>query len=243
MIKMIAAAGRRPGMTHAEYIAYIRDIHAALARENPVTLKRYRQNHVFDSAFGTAAETTHRLCTNRDSVTELYWDSFESMGQTFAHPHTQQKVGPDGVNFADSRVSLSVIAAEEEVEVPNPGVGAVNVMQFLRMRADLGLTEFMERWRRAHQGAVSGSDAVASAIRRCIHSRQLPEGNSLLAYFGAEHNVPYEGVVSLWFDNEASIAAFRRYEQALLEINSRADSMFFVPAESFFVYVREADVL
>jgi uncharacterized protein (TIGR02118 family) len=243
MIKMIAATGRRPGMTHGEYIAYIRDVHAALARENPVTLRRYRQNHIFDGAYGTAAEPTHRQSTNRDSVSELYWDSFEAMGQTFAHPHTQQKVGPDGINFADSRVSLSVIATEEEVAVPNPGVGTVKVMHFLRMREDLPLSEFLERWRIAHERAVSGSKVIASAIRRCVHSRQLPEGNPLLEYFGAENNVPYEGIVSLWFENDSSIAVFREYERAMLQINECDESAFYVPAESFFVHVREVDVL
>jgi hypothetical protein len=243
VIKMIAAAGRRPGMTHGEYLAYVRDVHGGLVREQPVTLRRYVQNHIFDSAFGTAAEQTHRQIPNRDSVTELYWDSFALMGETFAHPHTLQKVGPDGANFADSRVSLSVIATEEEVAVPNPGVGTVKVMHFLRMRADLDLARFLARWRAAHAAVMSGSVALASAVKRCVHSRQLPEGNSLLAYFGAESNQPYEGVVSLWFGDESDTVVFRQYERRLLELNTRDDLAFYVPAESFFVYAREVDIL
>ena len=243
MIKMMAAACRRPGMTHAEYIDYIHRVHAAIARENPVTLQRYVQNHVFDGAFGTQAEATHRMVVSRDSVTELYWPSFEAMGQTFAHPYTQQKVGPDGANFADLRVSLSLVAEELECPVPQPGAGSVKVLHFLRMAPGLSLAQFFERWASAHTQVLAQEPAVATALRRCVHSRQLTQGNAMLAHFGAEETQPYEGVASLWFDEVASLGLFRRYESALLRLNAVSDQAFYAPAASFFLYAHEVDVL
>jgi hypothetical protein len=101
MIKMLAAVCRRPGMTHAEYVAYIQYVHGKLATDNPVGLRCYTQNHVFDSAYSTRLQPTHILEIPYDSVTELYWDSAEDMNTNFANEYVRTKVGPDGVNFGD----------------------------------------------------------------------------------------------------------------------------------------------
>ena len=92
MIKMMAAICRKPGMTHAEYLAYGQHVHGAISNENPVTLRRYVQNHVFDAAFGSSAEPVHAQTVARDSVTELWWDSPQDMAANFAHEHVRTKV-------------------------------------------------------------------------------------------------------------------------------------------------------
>lgn len=243
MIKMIAAVCRRPGMTHAEYLAYVHRTHGAISRENPVTLRRYVQNHTFDAAFGSAAEAEHGMPVSRDSVTELYWDSLASMGETFAHEHVRSKVGPDARNFADQSVSLSLVAVEAEQPVVNPRAGAGGkVMHFLRAAPGLALDEFGARWAAAHALALA-EPLVAATLRRCVHSRQLPEANAMLAYFNAREVPIYEGVASLWYDDPASIGAFRSYERALLAINERPETAFFQPAQSFFLYCTEVEIL
>jgi hypothetical protein len=243
MVKMIAAACRRPGMTHDEYIAYIYQVHAALARKNPVTLQRYVQNHVFDSAFGSSAMSTNQMVMCRDSVTELYWSSMEAMQQTFAHPYTQQTIGPDGKNFADVRVSLSLVTTEEPLAVKRPGVGGAKVMHFLRMKEGLTLPEFFTRWSAAHKKVMDESQIAAISLRAYVQSRQLPEANAMLAYFGGEETRPFEGVGSLWYDNEASLAMFRHYEQSFIAVNSDERQAFYEPADSFFLYARAVEVL
>ena len=64
----------------------------------------------------------------------------------------------------------------------------------------------------------------------------------MLAYFGAKDVAIYEGVASLWFDNTASVAAFRDYERALLAVNAEAGAAFYDPAQSFFVYATEVPI-
>jgi len=240
MIKMMAAICRKPGMTHAEYVAYVQHVHGAISNENQVALRRYVQNHVLDAAFGSRAETTHTMTVARDSVTELWWDSPQDMQVTFTHDHVRTKVGPDGANFGDVSRTLSVVAVEAEQPVPNPGpaVGA-KVLHYLRMADGLALTEFFERWARAHERALFASPVAAAALRRCVHNRQLSEFNPMLAYFGAKDVPVYEGVASLWFDDVSSVGAFRAYERALMEINARADAKFYDEAQSFFVYATE----
>ncbi|AOJ94819.1 hypothetical protein WK22_17660 [Burkholderia multivorans] len=243
MIKMMAAVCRRPGMTHAEYVAYIQHVHGAISKENPVGLRRYIQNHVFDAAFGSYAEPAHSMPVARDSVTELYWDNADDMTATFAHEHVRTKVGPDAANFADASVSLSLVAVEVEQAVAHPGrATGAKVLHYLRAMEGLALREFFERWACAHERVLAAEPVAAAALRRCVHNRQVPEFNSMLAYFSAKDVPVYEGVASLWFDDVASINVFRAYERGLLAINADAATAFYRPAQSFFVYATEVPI-
>lgn len=243
MIKMMAAVCRRPGMTHAEYLAYIQHVHGAISTAVPVSLRRYTQNHVFDSAYGVAADATHALVVSRDSVTELYWDSPQDMAATFQHEHVRTKVGPDGPNFADVPLQLSLVAREQEQAVSNPGnaVGG-KVLHFLKAPDGLDLQTFFNRWASAHERVMAVDAVAAQAVRRCVHSQQLPEFNQMLGYFGGLAT-RYEGVSSLWFDDVSSVGAFRSYERALLAINADPATAFYQPSQSFFVYATEVPIL
>ena len=243
MIKMMAAICRKPGMTHAEYVAYVQHVHGAISTENPLTLRRYVQNHVFDAAFGSSAEAVHAMTVARDSVTELWWDSAQDMGDNFAHEHVRTKVGPDAANFGDTSRTLSLVAVEAEQPVPNPGRACgAKVLHYLRKADDLALPSFFERWARAHERALAAAPLAAATMRRCVHNRQVSEFNPMLAYFGAKDVPIYEGVASHWFDDTASIGAFRAYERALLAINAEPDAVFYEPAQSFFVYATEVPI-
>ena len=240
MIKMMAAICRKPGMTHAEYLAYVQHVHGAISIEKPHTLRRYVQNHVFDAAFGSGSEAVHSLTVARDSVTELWWDSAQDMGANFADEHVRTKVGPDAANFADASRTLSVVAVEAEQPVPNPGrATGAKVLHYLRAAPGIALPQFFERWAAAHQRALAAAPLAAAMVRRCVHNRQVSEFNPMLAYFGAKDVPVYEGVASLWFDNTAAVGAFRDYERALLKINAEAGAAFYDPAQSFFMYATE----
>lgn len=243
MIKMMAAICRRPGMTHAEYVAYVQYVHAAISNENPLALRAYVQSHVFDAAFGSAAEAAHTMTVARDSVTELYWDTAADLQATFLHEHVRTKVGPDGRNFSDTSVALSLVAEEVELPVVRPaGHSGAKVLHYLRAAAGLELPEFFARWEAAHTQALAAAPEAASALRRCVHNRQLPQFNPMLAYFGGKDAPIYEGVGSLWFDNAASVGAFRAYERALMEINGDPATAFYRPEQSFFLYTHEVQI-
>jgi hypothetical protein len=245
MIKMIAAACRRPGMTHAEFESYIYRVHGKLSREQPVTLTKYVQNYVFDSAFGVKGLANEATPPSRDSVTELYWPSIDAMKQTFMHDHVKTKVGPDGANFSDGSLAISMVANEVEQQVVNDGYEAAGakVLHFLHADPNLPLDEFFRRWQSAHDTVMKANPLAAATIRRCVHSRQISEVNDMLAYFGPSDAHIYEGVASLWFDNEASIGSFRSYESMMLDINNKPETAFYLPQKSFFLYTREGIVM
>jgi EthD domain len=242
MIKMMAAIRRRPGMTMQEYFPYIQEVHGRLTKAMPLTVRRYVQNHVFDGAFGAAGDAGYGIVFHRDSVTELWFDSFESMGQTFSHSYVRDKIGPDGANFSDLGTALALIAREVDVQVPQPGGHApVKILHFLRKLAELPLDEYFNRWVEATKAILRERPRVAAAIGRCVCSQQLPAGNPLLVYFGGKDMPVYEGVASLWFEEAGALGAFRAYQADLEERNRQAP--FFAPSESFFLMAREVPII
>ncbi|CAM3817760.1 EthD domain-containing protein [Vibrio aerogenes] len=243
MIKMIAAVARKPGMTRSEFFAYIQHVHGRITTDNPLTIRKYVQNHVEDSAFGTTAERTHSLLPVRDSVTELSFDDAGAMQDTFSDEYVKTVVGPDGQNFSDEKNSLSVVVKDVEQDVLQPASGCGGkVMHFLRAADGLDLETFFARWKAAHLEALASCPEAAATVRRCVHHHQLPEFNDMLAYFGGLDVPAYEGVASLWYDNMSCTGMFRAYEKALLEINSDPEKTFYCPEQSFFMYAREITV-
>lgn len=240
MIKVLGAVTRRPGMTHAEYLSYIQHVHGKITTDNPLTISRYMQSHVFDGAFGSHAEATHCMPVSRDSVTELYFEDGNTMKKTFSSDHVKQVVGPDGKNFSDEANSLSVVVEEVEQSVVNPSqASGAKVMHFIRAIEGMPLNEFFDRWSKAHDYVLANNPIASHSVRRCVHNRQLPEFNEMLAYFGGKDAPIYEGVGSLWFDDVTSVNVFREYEKALMGVNENPDTAFYRPDKSFFLYARE----
>jgi hypothetical protein len=68
----------------------------------------------------------------------------------------------------------------------------------------------------------------------------MPEGDRVTSYFGPDIGV-YEGVSSLWFENEADHQDFRRYQRSLFQ--QLSDDGIALSSESFFVYVKEVVIL
>ncbi|WAC59027.1 EthD domain-containing protein [Brevundimonas sp. SL130] len=226
-------------MTHSEYIDYIQNVHGPIALEDTADLKRYVQNHVFDAAFGSVGDRAQAMVVSRDSVTELYFDTPEAMERNFKSEHVRTRVGPDGANFSDMPVALSLVAVEVEQPVPRPGSDVdAKALHFLRAAEGLELDAFFERWARAHRLALERAPDAAAALRRVVHSRQIPHYNRILSYFGGL-DVYYEGVASLYFEDASTIGAFRAYEQALIDLNADPDMTFYRPDQSFFLYAKE----
>lgn len=243
MIKIMAAVTRRPGMTHAEYTAYVQHVHGSITKENPLALARYVQNHVFDAAFGTAAQAVHTMPLARDSITELSWDGPEDMIATFQHDHVRTRVAPDGRNFSALDLAANVVVTDVEQAVLRPrSHGGAKVMHFLWAAEGLPLATFFQRWADAHAKVLREAPEAAAAIGRCVHHRQLPQFAPMLAHFGSRETHHFEGVASLWFDSIQTVGAFRQYEAALLEINRDPDRCFYRPEQSFFVYATEVPI-
>jgi len=234
MIKIIAAIRRKPGMSHQEYCAYIKDVHGGLARAKPSTLRKYVQSHIFDGAYGAPSDKGYTVTFARDSVTELWFDDLPAMGANFADPYTREVIGPDGLNFSDMPCGVAMLTSEQVVEVAQPGKGEIKVLHFLKGREGLSSDEFVAAWTAALRGALP---AVAKEVRACVQSSLFPAPPQIREYFRSETGEAYDGVTSLWFDEGDVVPLFRKFQIAF-ERSGVID-----PSRSFFVLAREVEIM
>jgi hypothetical protein len=214
-MKTVAVLRRRPGMTHAEYSDYIREVHAALAIEHSGEhVHRYLQNHVFDSAYGATGDVGYQVPFPRDSVTELYMSGTGS-SRALRDPNSPNPVGDDGVNFSDMPVALSVLVSGTSLPVPQPGKAPVKVLHFLKAADGLAQDEFQRRWREATEELLADPAGPARHLRAFQWNTAVPTPPEVTAYFGGAGQPSYDAYSALWLEEEGAVAAFREYEAAI----------------------------
>lgn len=243
MIKMVAAVRRKPGMTHGEYCDYIRDVHGALTKANPLGVKRYVQNHVFDCAFGAETDSNYDLVFHRDSVTELWFENFATLGQTFADKYVREVIAPDGAKFADMEVAINLLACEVQFDVPHPGEGDVKVLHFIKRSDSVDPSEFSEKWTSAHATALADQPSFAAVLRKYVQNRPIEApGGRQTRHFGGEGMPTYDGIGCMWFDDQQGLQEFRSYQRKL-EAISDANGRFIDSSRSFSLYAREVVII
>lgn len=240
MIKTLAAIRRKPGMTQQEYFSYIRDVHGALARAKPLAIRRYVQNHVFDSAYGAEGDPAYQGLFQRDSVTELYFDDVEGMLRSFTDAYVRDVVGPDGANFSDMPTALAMLARDVVLDVAAPADATVKVMYFLRKADALTPERFAAELRRAVDAALGGMPQAA-AVRRAVLTLAIPDETGLMAYFGARDMPGYDAVVNLWFDEGGAPPAFRAWQKDFTAASGQ--TAFHLPSQAFVLLAREVDII
>jgi hypothetical protein len=238
MIKLVAAARRRPGMTHAEYAEYVEKVHGGIARADKLTVRKYVQNHVLDGAYGALGDVGYQVTLPRDSVTELYFDDLASMARTFADPYTREVVGPDGVNFSDQPTAVSLLVEESAAEAPRSGTGTVKILHFLKAADGLAPEAFQQGLRRAYEDLLADPAGPARYMRGHEWNRALP-GDGMAAYFGGTAEQPsYDAYSALWFEEAEALIGFRAWQQALAG-HAEKHGAHFQPSLSFFLLTRE----
>lgn len=240
MLKIVAAVRRKPGMTHAEYLDYIVQVHGKLATDNPLQLHRYVQNHAFDGAYGSGDRQDHVGVFHRDSVTELYFISPQAMAETFAAEYNQTVIAPDGAHFAELPTNQALLTAETVLAPPKTGAvpGAVKVMMFLACADGIDAATAQAGWQAAHEDGLAAVPAFAAAL--CGLSRSDPQtsgpGAAMAAHFGGGDQPPVALIASLWIP-EDHLADFRAYERKVLA------SGLFHRDFSYFLFTREVEIL
>ena len=112
MVKLTICAKRRPGMGHAEFDAYWRDVHGAVVRSVPEFtrhVRRYVQCH------GVAAPGIFGSDSGFDGIAELWFDDVASMERAFAEPRYLEVIRPDELKFADIEACLAYVSEELQV--------------------------------------------------------------------------------------------------------------------------------
>ena len=108
MIKTIAVARKKAGMTHEEFSKYWLEQHAPLAARLFPGLRKYVQNHLVIEP-GQKYEA--------DGIVEMWFDDLASMKRAMAFVHTKEgkPIADDGEKFCDLRGGGGFWVVEEHV--------------------------------------------------------------------------------------------------------------------------------
>ena len=108
MIKSIALAHRRKGMTREEYNKYWKDKHAPLAARLIPGVRRYVQNHFIDVP-GIEYEG--------DGIVEMWYDDIDALKRAmeFIHSDEGKELAIDGAKFAEMKPGGLWIAKEHVI--------------------------------------------------------------------------------------------------------------------------------
>nr|WP_176392366.1 EthD domain-containing protein [Sphingomonas sp. CDS-1] len=170
---MMILSRRRPGMTHAEFLAYNVEKHGVMVRTHPVAIRRYLQHDIYDGAFGKTGDTGCDVTVGRDNVTELYFDDMAGLVSLRTDPETRRSLN-DGANYADATTAVVMIANEIEIPVQHAGSGRLKIFHFLRKNDGVAPQSFRQVWQSAHDAALERSGTVGQ-IRRVIWSEPAPQ--------------------------------------------------------------------
>jgi hypothetical protein len=244
MLNLIAAVRRKPGMTHRAFLHHLQHVHGPLSAANPLHVRRYVQNHVFDASFGTEEDPAHLNDFGRDSVTELHFENMEALAATMADPYTREVIGPDGAHFNDMPSALTLLARPSVLIPPQASEeeGEVKVLHFIRMSEGLDLDGFTERWQSAHEKVLTTDEPQAVALRGCIQHRQVPGAERALRHFGGRDTHRYGGVAALYYTSpDEALTHFPSYERSLRDRSAESGG-FYDPSRSFVLYSREVTI-
>ncbi|WP_033307951.1 EthD domain-containing protein [Streptomyces iakyrus] len=244
MLTLIAAIRRRPGMTHQAFLHYLHHVHGSLAAANPLRIRRYVQNHVFDASFGSEGDLTYLTEFGRDSVTELHFENMEALTATMSDPYSREVIGPDGAHFNDLPSALALLTRPAVLIAPpasDAGESHVKVLHFVHKAEGPGRDDVTERWQAAHE-EVLNAESQDKVLRGYVQHRQMPGAERALRHFGAAGEPAYTGVAALYYDSpEEALTHFPSYERSLRELSAGIGD-FYDPSRSFALYSREVTV-
>jgi hypothetical protein len=116
MIKLLIFGHRRPGISRAEGCRHLARVHGPMVYDPPVDAgampARYAQNHACD---GLPARPGDRWLSDRDFVTEVWFEDFPSLIASTSTPYYRQHLQPDEENFVDQATVLKAVVREGEI--------------------------------------------------------------------------------------------------------------------------------
>lgn len=196
MIVRMGLIRRRPDLSPEAFRRHWREVHGPLASRFP-GLIAYHQNHIVDRR--QLGVDHARGAWDIDGISELWFESEAAMQAAVASP-AYPPTRADEANFlAETRI----VAVEQRVVVPlAPSANRwIKRMSFLTRPAHVTPERFRHEWFEVHAPLVRAFPTLLGYRQNLILSRQAPPGTP--ADYGA---VPADGIVEMWFEDEAALA-------------------------------------
>lgn len=266
LIKIVCILRRKPNMTRKEFLDYHFQKHGEIS-DSPESLDdkphKYRQYHIFDSAFGErpVSETSHvpnrnHVWVGRDDATELYFRDMVHLQSVFLSEHVRTTVGPDGLNFSDLETAISWLGRETPIPI-NSRVPAVDTtksdldsntvvaLYFISVRnADSELAKKLTAIFREEIEAHAADEASALVVSLSPPVMENAEDSLLnfnvANYFGGATMPKFPLYFKVTLKSKSSVAAIRKAQFAF---EARAGVLGLVPSDSIIAFAKQALVL
>lgn len=245
-VKLVSALRRKPNMTRKEFLDYHFQEHGKISDYGTLDEKplKYRQYHIFDSAFGErAAVNKNQAWFWRDDVTELYFNNVTHLLDVFNSDHVTTVVEPDGNNFNDFETNIPWFGYESVVPINTTAAAVYPVGDDLEENGRHVALYFVS--------SSSNSTNLTTAFREEIEAhaqsdaRALVVGTSsvssefnLTAYFGGADMPKYSTIFTIALESAASTAAIRKAQTAFVARSPEVNT-----SESFIVFAKMGLVL
>jgi hypothetical protein len=266
LIKIVSILRRKPNMTRKEYLDYHFQKHGKIS-DSPESLDdkphKYRQYHIFDSAFGErpASETSHvpnrnHAWVGRDDATELYFRDMAHIQSVFSSEHVRTTVGPDGLNFSDLETAVAWIGHETPIPINSTVPAAVTAksdldsntlvaLYFISIRnADSELAKKLTAIFREEIEAHAADEALTLVVSLSPSVMESAEesllGFDLTSYFGGSAMPKFPLYFKVTLKSKSSVAAIRK---AQLAFETRAEALGLIPSDSIIAFAKQALVL
>jgi len=100
VIKLTALLPRHPSMSHAEFVAYHKEVHAPLLLSDPFArrlVRRYEQCHSLPAQIPGLPQPPQPF----DGIAELLFDDIAAVESFYTDPHYFEVIQPDEARFID----------------------------------------------------------------------------------------------------------------------------------------------
>jgi uncharacterized protein (TIGR02118 family) len=204
MIVRMGLLRRRPDISRDQFRKHWRDVHGPLAKQMP-KLRGYHQNHIVDDR---QLGVDHARGTwDIDGISELWFDNAEEMEAAIASP-AYQPVRDDSPAFlAETRV---VTIEQRTVKAFDGTSKAIKRMSLLKRKPELTPEQFRHEWFEVHGELVRAFPTLLGYRQNLILTRQSdPDAG------GDYATVPADGIVEMWFADEAALQASFNHEAAV----------------------------
>lgn len=235
-IKLIEVVGRRPDLTHAEFIKHLSTTHLEVVDRVPEfrdRVRQYMQNHLFVDSGDLPVIEGIPIAFSTDSVIEVWWDSVDDIRRSFEEPRYMEVVRPDELSFGDVAGAWGLTTHDTVVMERKNFTGLIKIFAFLKRSDGISHSEFLGRWRGAREGRLMAARAFRSHVGRFVENEVAQDPADRLP--GMKD---YDLVAELWFESLQQVAEFAADPDAIAAIvgtgadyTNRAQMLIYVAEE------------
>jgi len=205
MIKFIGVIGRRPDLTHEQFVRHQSTTHLEVVDRVPEfrnLVRDYMQNHLYVDPTELQPIKGLPISANTDSVIEVWYESIADFRRAFEEPRYFEIIRPDELAFGNVAGAWGLTTNDQLVMERSGFNGHVKMFLFLKRRNDIDQREFLRRWRDRRDDQLVTSRSFRDCVGRFVENVVAPPAVE------SSRMTSFDLVGELWFDSLNDVAKF-----------------------------------